>query len=506
MRRLFRLLTSRLAWCVLAFIAQFSLVIYMVFYATFHKGFLLAFMAISIVMAFLVASRKEKPAYKMVWIFLICILPPFGGVLYFLFGNRKLGYFSRKKTAEFRNMLNERRIGDENAEAALEAESPSLSRLSKYIAQSSYLPLWTDTDVSYFPIGEDFFNDLIPEIRKASRFIFIEYFIIGEGRCWDAILEELRKKAEEGVDVRVIYDDMGSISSLPVNYASRLEGMGIKAAAFNKVRMHINPRMNFRDHRKIFDIDGNVCYTGGLNLADEYMNEEIRFGHWKDNAVKLTGDAVWNFTIMFLFMWKGIRKSSDDPMLFRPTVKGSPDGYIQPFSDNPIDNITVAEDAYLEIINRAERYVWITTPYLIPDEEFMGALIRAAKSGIDVRIITPHIPDKKTVFEVSRSNYAELLEAGVRIFEYTPGFIHSKTFVSDDRIASVGTVNIDYRSFYLHFELAVLFFGSSVIREIKSDFEKTFELCQEQTAEECSRISIIRRFIRYILRLFSAAL
>ena len=305
--------------------------------------------------------------------------------------------------------------------------------------------------------------------------------------------------------VAVIYDDMGSINVLPAGYDRVLRQKGIKAVAFNRVRMHINPRLNFRDHRKIFDIDGNICYTGGLNLADEYANDEVRFGYWKDNAVKFRGAAVWNFTFLFLEMWMGVWGADDDLGRFLPTVHAQSDGFVQPFGDNPLDDYSTAEDVYIQMINNARRYVWITTPYLVPDDQMAGALEIAAASGVDVRIITPRHPDKKTVFEVSRSNYEPLMKAGVKIYEYIPGFMHSKTFIADDETAVVGTTNIDYRSFYLHFELSVLFVRSSVVAAVKEDFLKTFGLSEKMTAEMVRARGPVHRAVRYFLRLFSPA-
>ena len=506
MRKILSILTRRLFWFAVFIAVQFLFLLYIVLWASYEKGFFIAFYMLSIISLFAVFTRSEKPAYKLVWMFLIGIIPVFGGVLYVLMANKKPGYFSRKKMQKFlKSLPDESSFPERSADKVLDSAEPGYSHISRYIKNTTGLPAWGNTECTYFYYNEEFFLDVLSEIRKAERFIFIEYFIIGEGKWWSRILEELKKKVEEGVDVRLIYDDMGSINSVPNRYDHTLCSYGIKAVAFNRVKLHINPRLNFRDHRKIFDIDGNVCYTGGLNLADEYANDEIRFGYWKDNAVKFKGAAVWNFTYMFLEMWTGVWNSNDNLASFVPTVSASSDGFIQPFGDNPFDDRCTAEDVYIQIIANAKRYVWITTPYLVPDDQMMGALKIAAESGVDVRIITPHIPDKKTVFEVSRSNYIPLLKAGVKIYEYMPGFMHSKTFIADDEAAVVGTTNIDYRSFYLHFELSVLFLSSSVINSVKEDFEKTFELSAAVDEASVTVHGPIRRFIRYFLRLFSPA-
>ena len=505
LRKLLKAMTQRLFWFVVFMAIQFGLLLYAVLWASYAKGFYLAFSILSILMLFVVFTRPEKPAYKMVWMFLIGILPVFGGVLYMIMANKKLGYFSRKKMKRFLKTLPDASAFPETADAALFEEIPEYSHISRYIYNTTGLPSWKGTECTYFYYSEEFFHDVLSEIKKARSFIFIEYFIIGEGKWWSRILDELIKKVGEGVDVRIIYDDMGSISSIPNRYDMKLRSYGIKAVAFNRVKLHINPRLNFRDHRKIFDIDGNVCYTGGLNLADEYANDEIRFGYWKDNAVKIKGDAVWNFTFMFLEMWAGVWGGEDNLSEYLPTETCESDGFVQPFGDNPFDDSCTAEDVYIQMIANAKRYVWIITPYLVPDDQMMGALKIAAASGVDVRIITPHVPDKKTVFEVSRSNCIPLIESGVKIYEYMPGFIHSKIFIADDEAAVVGTTNIDYRSFYLHFELSVLFVHSSVVSAVKDDFLRTFELSEIVTADMAKVHGPIRRFIRYFLRLFSPA-
>jgi cardiolipin synthase len=320
---------------------------------------------------------------------------------------------------------------------------------------------------------------ILEELSGARHFIFLEYFIIEEGKVWDAILRILAEKAACGVDVRVIYDDMGCVGKLPTGYNLRLESMGIKCTVFNPFVPLISAVMNNRDHRKILVIDGHTSFTGGINLSDEYMNITHPFGYWKDTAVMLHGKATWNLTYMFLQMWNVLRGTKEDFEVYRPekyhveSFEGS--GYVQPFSDNPFDDESISQNVYIDIISQAERYVYICTPYLVPDDEMKNAIILAAKRGVDIRLITPGIPDKKTIYRLTRSYYAAFIEAGVSIYEYEPGFLHAKTIVSDDRIAVVGTINMDFRSLYLHFECGVLMTDENTARVIKNDDEQIIQ-------------------------------
>ncbi len=504
LKKLYKIFSSRMFWMLIFFGAQIALILYFVLWSAMGKQNYVFFLALSMVMAVIIITRKENNAYRLIWMFVLVIFPFFGGVLYLLFANKKIGALSESKVADFR-----KRIPDDtsfrltNEDEELYSLSPVYKRQSEYVKNMTGFSAYKKTSVTYFSDGEDFFQDLLKEVDKAEKFIFIEYFIIDQGKWWKRILEKLKKKAQDGVDVRVVFDDMGSITVLPLHYERTLRSYGIRAIAFNKIRLHINPRLNFRDHRKIFNIDGNICYTGGVNMADEYANDYIKFGYWKDDAVKLVGEGVWNATLMFLRNWDCITREEDNLASFGPTVKANDDGYIQMFDDSPLDGKTIAEDTYLQIINNAKRYLWITTPYLILDELMESALIIASKSGVDVRIITPHYPDKKSVFEVTRSNYDTLLRYGVKIYEFIPGFIHSKNFIADDEIAVVGTTNLDYRSFYLHFELSVLFFRSSVIEDLKNNFTSTLALSSEIHVGDEGRLPLYRRIFRKAARIMS---
>ena len=349
---------------------------------------------------------------------------------------------------------------------------------------------------------------MLEELEKAEHFIFMEYFIIQEGVMWNAIHDVLRRKAAQGVEIRLLFDDVGSLLTLPNDYDKLLESEGIACRVFNPFVQMLSPRLNNRDHRKILVIDGHTGFTGGINLADEYINAYPKHGHWKDTAVMLKGEAVANLTTMFLIMWGFVNKSDEvfDPYMphaYHPDPFPEAAGFVQPFSDSPLDGEPIAENVYRALIERAERYVYITTPYLILDNEITTALCTAARQGIDVRIITPHVPDKWYVHAVTRANYPTLIKAGVKIYEYTPGFIHAKMFVSDDDYAVVGTINLDYRSLYLHFECGAWMYKTSCIPDIRDDILKTQEVCQQVTPEDYAHVPFIKRLGHGLLRVFA---
>lgn len=506
MKKLIKLLFSRLFWFAIAMIVQLGVLSYVIFYAVNYRYVYYFLYVLTAVLAIFIVSRDENPAYKMAWLLLMCLVPFIGVVLYLIFGNKKIGPRASRRLVRYRDVIDRAVVYDSESMEKVKNQDSRFSRQIEYIYETSRYGVWENTECHYFSDGNDFLDDLIQELEKARHFVFIEYFIIGRGYVWDRVLEVLKRKAEEGLLIRIVYDDMGSINVLPRNYYWELRSYGFEAYAFNPVRAHLNPRLNYRDHRKIFCIDGSVCYTGGLNLADEYMNRTIRFGMWKDNAIKLKGDAVWNLTLSFLLLWRSLTGASERFDLYRPLEKGESDGFVQPFADSPFDDVSVARNAYMQVINNARHYVWIVTPYLILDNEMVTALQIAAQSGVDVRIITPSYADKKSVHEVTRSFYATLAESGVRIFEYKPGFIHSKTLVSDDQIAFVGTANMDYRSFYLHFELSVLFMGSSIVEEVKKDTLDALIHSEEQTVEKIESVSFFRRVMRAFFGLFAPAL
>ena len=438
-------------------------------------------------------------------------VPIFGLVLYFYLASPGLRLQCRTALRRFRTrplFL----VENKETRQRLEQEDSSASNQSEYIRRFSGYPLYENTTAEYFQVGDDMFPVLVRELEQAEHYIYIEYFIINDGVMWRTILDILERKASEGVDVRLIYDDFGCLTTLPHKYYEILRSKGIQCKVFNPFRPILNIIQNNRDHRKICVIDGHTGFTGGINLADEYINQKERFGHWKDTAVMLKGEAVWSMTVMFLHMWSvitGGREALDFenylPHKYHPeNFEGS--GYVQPFCDTPLDEEIVGENVYLNIINRAKRYVYICTPYLIIDNEMMTALCLAAKSGVDVKIMTPGIPDKKMVFLLTQSYYEQLLEAGVQIYEYQPGFLHAKSFVCDDEIAVVGTINLDYRSLYLHFEDGVWMYRNQAIDEIRYDFMETMEYCHPVDIEFCKNRNIVVRGIQSIMRLLAPML
>jgi cardiolipin synthase len=392
----------------------------------------------------------------------------------------------------------------------LAAADPEAGKQSRYMLRTCYHPPAEHTQVRYLPLGEDNFVCLMEELEKAEHYIFLEYFIIREGIMWDAILEVLERKAKAGVDVRLLYDDIGCLFCLPNHYDRVIRSKGIACQVFNPFSPTISIHLNNRDHRKMCIIDGHTGFTGGWNLSDEYINKWERFGHWKDNGVMLKGDAVWSLTVMFLSAWAFESGKDEDFEAYRPqqhmTSLPQTQGMVQPYCTSPLQREAVGAAVYRNLINQAKKTVYITTPYLIIDYSMTEALTVAARSGVDVRIITPHIPDKRYVFELTRAHYAPLLEAGIRIFEYTPGFIHAKTMVVDNRYAVVGTVNLDYRSMYLHFENGVWMYDVPAVQDITADFLATQEISQEVFLEQTQRLGWLKRFGRALLRLISPLL
>ena len=490
MRKLLKLLVSRFFWTFLFIFIQLGVIYLSLAYVESRFSLSLVGSVLGIVVSVLVFIRDDASEYKLSWILLIMVVPFFGASMYFIFGNKKKGIVQEKRMRKYQEMRAKHLI--DAYPKALDADgilTEEDAKLSRYVSGLSESRVFGNTSVEYFPLGDPSFPMIIRELEKARKFIFMEYFIYQKGVFWDTVLEILRRKVSEGVEVLLMYDDMGSIGTLPRRYWKTLRSYGIKAVAFNPVRPRLNPKLNYRDHRKVCIIDGNVAISGGLNMADEYINRSIRFGHWKDNCFILRGDGVWNYTFMFLQLWSYSAPEEyhvDDFAPYMPTdtssVKG--DGFIQSFGDSPLEEFTVAENVYISIINSARRYVWISTPYLILDSSMANALILASRSGVDVRIITPSIPDKKAVYAHTRANYRRLLANGIRIFEYVPGFIHSKMFVVDDCSAIVGTANMDFRSFFLHFESGTIFYGGKTVDAVKADFNDTFDLCKEITFKE----------------------
>ncbi|MBR2577290.1 MAG: cardiolipin synthase, partial [Erysipelotrichaceae bacterium] len=457
----------------------------------------------AMIVLFIIKDSRHLSS-DMFWIVMIVLFPVPGTIFYILAGAdiihsdtfNAIGESTRDSFIYYKQ--------DKSVLRRMDKEAPDLKGQFHYISDTAGFPFYENTGYRYYGSGEEGFKDMIKELKKAKRFIFLEYFIIEEGQMWDSMLEILTEKARKGLDVRVLYDDLGSFFTLSADYAARLEEKGIKCIPFNRINPILGAIMNHRDHRKIMVIDGETAFSGGINLADEYINAKERFGYWKDNVIKVKGEAVWSFTVMFLSHWNAFRKEDDDFRKFyvkaEKTAKN--DGYIAVYGETPLDREITAQNIYMGILNGANDYCYIYTPYLIIDTEMTNALILAAKHGVDVRIITPGIPDKKLVWQITRSYYKALIEGGVKIYEYTPGFVHSKVFVSDDRTAVVGTINLDYRSLYLHFENGTYLYGSRRVKDVKKDFLEALEASHEVRLDEC-RSGPIKEFFLSVLRLFA---
>ncbi len=471
--------------------------------------------ALSLVIVLWILNRRVNPSYKLAWTLLILSIPLVGFAIYLMFGNSRVAKKTRLQFQSVQHYSEGAAKEDPLDRQAIEEADLAVSRQSGYIRDHASCPVYRSTETRYFPEGGDLYLAMIEELEKARHYIFMEYFIIDNGEMWGSILKILERKAQEGLDVRIIYDDVGCVNTLPARFYRELRARGIKCEVFNPFKPVISVVLNNRDHRKIMVIDGHTGFTGGINLADEYINRKQRFGHWKDTGIMLHGEAVWNFTVMFLQMWSVVTGSVEDLQeknLHKYHTDNwhkeafEEDGFVQPYCDSPLDDETVGENVYLHIINNAKRYVHIFTPYLIIDEEMMKSLCLAAKSGIDVRIVTPGIPDKKAVFWLGRSYYEQLIEDGVKIYEYQPGFLHAKCFVCDDEIATVGTINLDYRSLYMHFECGVWMYRSSAVGQVKADMEQTLSQSREISLEECKNRRQIIRLIQSLLRLFAPML
>lgn len=480
---------NRLTITVALILLQVGWFVMLFFRLVEHTSWITLIMTLlSAIVALYVIYKDDNPAYKIGWILFIGLVPLLGAPMYLLFGNKRTSKNLKRKIESQEELHREDFCQVQNLDEIL---SPRLAGTAHYISECGPYPAWTGTKTKYYSLGDYAFADMIEDIKQAKHFIFLEYFIVEEGKMWGELFSILQQKVDEGVDVRMMYDDIGSISKVPMSFYLKVKQSGIKVMAFNPLTPIVSLIYNNRDHRKMLIIDGNIGYSGGYNLADEYINEAERFGHWKDSGIRLEGEGVWNYTLMFLNMWNAFIKTDKSYEKFRPNALNDRtfenDGVVQPYSDSPLDNENIGENVYLEILNQAEKYVYIFTPYLVIDNEMKTALVLAAKRGVDVRIVTPGIPDKKMVFRLTRSYYAPLIEAGVRIYEYTPGFIHSKSYLCDDKIGVVGTINMDYRSLYLHFECGTLLIDCEALKDLKKDCLDTFKVSREIQYEDCHR-------------------
>lgn len=504
---LFRIVFSRTGIILLLILLQIALFIkipsYLGSYMNYMRG---AMTVLSVIVIIYIVNTEGNPAFKTTWI-LFVISFPVVGVLFYVYVQAQPGTkFMQRRLAALKIETDPYMKQDEEVVRTMRASKSANANLAYYLSHQLGFPTYRNTEVEYLPIGEAKFSVLIEELKNAKKFIFMEYFIVEEGYMWDTILSVLRRKVREGVEVRFMYDGMCAISMLPYNYPEYLKKFGIKCKMANAMRPFLSTVQNNRDHRKICVIDGKIGFTGGINIGDEYINKKVRFGHWKDTAVMLKGDAVQSLTMMFLQMWNvGERRAESYRKYLTPKRPGFRRelGYVIPYADSPFDNENVGEEVYFHILNHAKKYVHIMTPYLILDNEMITTLTRVAKSGIEVVIIMPHIPDKWYAFVVAKTYYKELIEGGVQIYEYTPGFVHAKVFVSDDDTATVGTINLDYRSLYLHFECGVFIYNNSEIDRIERDFQKTLTRCHKVTLIEVKNRTLFTKITGQVFRLLA---
>ena len=488
-RGIFHIVFSRTMVILLTLLLQLILYFVMMFSLVQHVTVLFgSIAAFTAAMLFIVLNSTENPSIKLSWSIVIAVLPLFGAVLYF-FVRFDLGYRLEQKVLEKSMLESDIYVPDQTLLLQkVQEEDKCLYNLANYLRSKGQHTIYSNTQVKYFPVGEDMFAEMMVQLEKAEKFIFMEYFAIGPSYMWNTILELLVKKVKQGVDVRVMYDGSNAVTTLPYGYHKQLKQFGIQCKVFSEFHPFVSTHYNNRDHRKILVVDGEVAFTGGVNLQDRYINRKEIFGHWKDTGVMVRGDAAQGFTLLFLQMWNALEKERVYEPYMKPVSKEiSGPGYVIPYSDTPMDTENVGEMVYLDMLNRARDYAYIMTPYLILDNEMITALTFAAKRGVDVRLILPHIPDKKYAFTLAKSHYKELTGAGVKIYEYTPGFVHAKEILCDDREAVVGTINLDYRSLYLHFECAAYLYKVPALRDIKNDFEETMEKSHLITKEDVKK-------------------
>lgn len=504
-KSIFTLIFSRLFIIAALILLQIILLLSVyVLVSELFPHFILMQSVFSIAMVFYLFNCEMDSTAKLTWLNIIMFFPVPGTILLW-YTQKEFGHRAIRRRVAW--LIKETKTTLPLDNDLMENEdicSSGTRELCRYINRTGCFPLYGNTEVTYFPIGEKKFDAMLSELEKAEKFIFMEYFIIEEGYMWGRILNILEKKVKAGVDVRVMYDGMCEISTLSHDYPERMKKLGIKCKAFSPIRPFLSTHYNYRDHRKILVIDGNVAFNGGVNLADEYINKRERFGHWKDTAIMLRGEAAASFTLMFLQMWNISEKTPVwDKCLVPPVDKIQAPGYVMPYADCPLDEDKVGENVYMDVLYRASRYVHIMTPYLILDGELETALKYAAERGVDVKLILPGIPDKKAAYALAKMHYKPLIKSGVKIYEYTPGFVHAKVFVSDDIKAIVGTINLDYRSLYHHFECATYMYAVPCIKDIENDFTDTLAKCREVTSELVKHRKLTEKILGGIMKLIA---
>ena len=509
MKRFFKFLKSKVFYVVSGLTLQTLIIIGLIYYFSTHSLPLYYFLTvISVVIAVAVAGRHSDSGTKLTWVFLMLSVPVFGWLFYFLFGQSKipkaLMIKDRQAYSDYKDYARHNMKVLEKA-----GKNPTLDKMTSMAWTNGYFPVYENCETTYYPTGMEQCQAIIEAMTKAKHFIFVETFILDSGRLWESIQKVMIEKAKEGVDVRMIYDDFGAFTHMDANYDKYLQSKGIKAFAFNPLKPRLAGQMNNRDHRKMIIVDGDIAFTGGINIADEYVNLKKRFGYWKDMGIGIKGPAVEQFTIAFLQIWNYVSGTNTRYEKFLPhkEVKDLPaNGYVIPFFDAPTDDNETGKNFHMNMFNQANDYVWISTPYLVLDPEMISTIRLAVANGIDVRIVVPGTPDKKIVYAVTQNNFEPLIKAGARIYIYEPGFIHGKVCLSDDSSAVVGTVNMDSRSYYVNYECGVWMQDTSAIPKIKGDFEKIFKASREVTLADCEKVGWFTRFYRSFLSLFSPLL
>lgn len=529
-RNVLQIIFSRTMLMMILIVLQFAYIIGQMYaFAEYVPVFLGSELLIVAIMLTIILNSKENPAIKLSWCSLVGIFPVFGSIVYLVI-RLDLGYrLQQKRISETEKQSRRYLLEQEDVFGELRAEDLQTYNIAKYLKQQSGSGINKYTKITYFPIGEKQFEEMVKRLEAAKEYIYLEYFMIAPGKMWNTILDILVRKVKEGVEVRLLYDGTCSVYLLPYKYPEKMEALGIKCRMFSPPIPFLSTHYNNRDHRKILVIDGKVAFTGGVNLCDEYINVDSPCGHWKDVGIMLEGDAVFDFIVMFMQMWVATERKTIAEIQFpdmqqyrldsqqcgiseetqkaaditveHDVQKDGSCGYVIPYGDSPVDDENVGEMVYLDMLNQAQKYVYIMTPYLILDHEMLTAITFAAKRGVDVRIILPHIPDKKYAFILAQANYNELLAAGVKVYEYTPGFVHAKVFVCDDERSVIGTVNLDYRSLYWHYECAAYLYKVPAIKDIKEDFLLTQKKCEQVSQETVKKISVISKFAACILKL-----
>lgn len=498
-----RIIFSRIGLTLLLIFIELDIILSLYqWFEEYFKWFILIQWAFSLGMILYLFNCDMDASAKLTWLNLIMLFPvPATIILWYT--QTDLGHrLTKWRVAQLIEQSRDKIRQDPDVMSKPELVASGTDDLCRYLCRTGAFPVYENTQVRYFSVGEYKFNAMIAELKKAEDFIFMEYFIIDEGYMWGSILKILAEKAEQGVDVRVMYDGMCEVKLLPHDYPERMAKLGIKCKPFTPIMPFISTQYNYRDHRKILVIDGKTAFSGGINLADEYINRKKLYGHWKDTAIMLKGEAVQSFTLMFLQMWN-IDEKEPQWERYLTSYKAETDGFVMPYGDCPLDDDKVGEMVYMDILNRAGSYVYIMTPYLILDNELETAIKFAAQRGVDVRIILPGIPDKKAAHALAKSHYRALIKAGVKIYEYTPGFVHAKVFVSDDEKAVVGTINLDYRSLYHHFECAAYLYRTECISDISDDFENTLKQCREVTEETIKKEKLTTKILGGFMKLIA---